>query len=85
MRMNMSYCRFQNTVSDLEDCFEAMCGEDEYYQSKADISEDEFTALERMIELCRDIVNMADDDEISLLKDGDKIDPNDIEDDDDAF
>jgi hypothetical protein len=83
--MNMSYCRFQNTVSDLEDCFEAMCGEDEYYQSKADISEEEINSLERMIELCRDIVNMADDDEIVLLQEGDKVNPNDIEDDDDAF
>lgn len=81
--MNMSYCRFQNTLTDLEDCFDAMCGVDEYYQSRADISEEEIRALERMVEMCRDIVNMADDDEIVLLQEGDKVNPNDIEDDDD--
>ena len=81
----MSYCRFQNTVSDLEDCFEAMVGEDKYYQSKADISEDELSALERMIEMCRDIADMADDDEIVLLREGERVNPHDIEDDDDAF
>jgi len=80
---NMSYCRFQNTVSDLEDCFDAMCGNDEYYQSKADISEEELCALERMIEICRDIVNMADDDEIVLLQEGVKV--TDVEDNDDPF
>lgn len=72
INMNMSYCRFQNTVSDLKDCFEAMCGEDEYYQSKADISNEEFDALERIVEICRDIVHMADDDEIVLLQEGTK-------------
>ena len=83
--MNMSYCRFQNTVSDLEDCFEAMVGEDKYYQSKADISEDELSALERMIEMCRDIADMADDDEIVLLQEGEKVDPNSVGDDDDDY
>lgn len=83
--MNMSYCRFQNTLTDLEDCFDAMCGVDEYYQSKADVSEEEIRALERIIELCRDIADMADDDEITLLQEGEKVNPNDIEDDDDTF
>lgn len=83
--MNMSYCRFQNTLTDLEDCFDAMCGVGEYYQSRADISEEEINALERMVEVCRDIVNMADDDEIVLLQEGEKVDPHGIEDDDDTF
>jgi hypothetical protein len=41
---NMSYCRFQNTLSDLDDCYEAM---DE--QSPSD---EELKARRSLIRLC---------------------------------
>jgi hypothetical protein len=50
---NMSYCRFSNTLSDLEDCFEHM--EDD------DISKSELSARNRLIDLCRDIVDQYTD------------------------
>lgn len=49
---NMSYCRFQNTVSDLEDCYEHMDDED--------LSPEEERARTRLIEICRDIAQEAD-------------------------
>ena len=44
---NMSYCRFQNTVGDMEDCIEAIeCNE------VSDLSDDEQSAYEEFIEKC---------------------------------
>ncbi len=45
---NMSYCRFQNTVGDLEDCYE--------HFGEEDISKEEFRARQRMFQICKDIV-----------------------------
>lgn len=47
---NMSYCRFQNTLQDLRDCYEHMDEEEE-------LSKDERQAREWLIELCVDIAN----------------------------
>ena len=44
---NMSYCRFENTLKDLRDCYNNM-GND-------DLSQSEFYARRHMIELCRSI------------------------------
>ncbi len=49
---NMSYCRFVNTVGDLEDCYDALLDGDE-------ISEAEIPYAERLIELCADILESA--------------------------
>ncbi len=46
---NMSYCRFENTYKDLEDCYEAM--------SDNDLSESEKRYRQRMIKLAKDIVD----------------------------
>jgi len=46
---NMSYCRFQNTVGDLEDCY------DHIDLNENDLSPDEEDARERLIEICVDI------------------------------
>ena len=52
---NMSYCRFQNTYSDLCDCYENMDDE---------LSEDETKYRKYIIELCKRIVdNYGDEDE----------------------
>lgn len=51
--MNMSYCRFQNTLQDLQDCARALADEDE-------LSAEEEKAKKRLISLCRDIVHECD-------------------------
>ena len=43
----MSYCRFENTLRDLRDCYNNM--------DSNDLSESEFNARKQMIELCWDI------------------------------
>lgn len=54
---NMGYCRFQNTVGDLEDCY------DHIHDDLDDFSDEEKKARQRLIELCSDIVNDCDDEE----------------------
>ena len=44
---NMSYCRFENTVDDLADCYEHINDE---LNNKAEIR-----ARERLISICKDI------------------------------
>lgn len=46
---NMSYCRFQNTYSDLQDCYYSLQEEDK-------LSADEESAKKRLIKLCSKIV-----------------------------
>ena len=47
---NMSYCRFQNTASDLLDCVNTM--QDEETLQDLDLSEEELRAMVRMVKLC---------------------------------
>ena len=48
--MNMSYCRFQNTVTDLQDCY------DNWEETADDdLSEEETRARTRLLKLCREI------------------------------
>jgi len=57
---NMSYCRFQNTLSDLRDCYRAMCedGIQEQTDHGADaLSHDEMTARKDLLDLCARITN----------------------------
>lgn len=44
---NMSYCRFENTFYDLQDCYENM---------DSDLSETEKKYKQRLIDLCQQIV-----------------------------
>lgn len=46
---NMRYCRFSNTLSDLEDCLKVI-------NDTEDLSESEATARRRLIKLCAEIV-----------------------------
>lgn len=46
--MNMSYCRFQNTVTDLRDCQESLNDND-------DLSIEEERAKKRLIKICKEI------------------------------
>lgn len=52
---NMSYCRFQNTLMDLQDCYENMDDED--------LSEEEERARTHLIEAC---LNLSGDYEHEL-------------------
>lgn len=49
---NMSYCRFENTLNDLEDCAEHILDDD--------LSEREKKNRKMLIDICRDIVEAAD-------------------------
>jgi len=53
---NMSYCRFENTLSDLEDCYFHMDEVD-------DLNEREIKARVKLIKLCRNIASDYEDDE----------------------
>lgn len=52
--MNMSYCRFENTLRDLQDCAEHL---------HADLSgsASETRARRRLIELCQEIIDEIED------------------------
>ena len=62
--MNMSYCRFQNTLGDLRDCYEAWDkyadrdddSDDDAYLDMDVLSEDERDAREQLLALCKKIV-----------------------------
>ncbi len=58
---NMSYCRFQNTYRDLVDCRENLFD--------PDISEDDKMYRRLLIDVCRDIVNQAEEDAAMLDED----------------
>lgn len=47
---NMSYCRFENTLADLQDCYDAMQN-----QKPKNLSKSEQIARNELIELCREI------------------------------
>lgn len=61
---NMSYCRFHNTVVDLEDCINTL---EEYNEGELkDLSEDEKRAINkllgRQLERLNEIKNLIDED-----------------------
>lgn len=51
----MSYCRFQNTLEDLKDCFEHI--------TDTEISEEEEKARKKLIEVCRDVIEAVGEEE----------------------
>lgn len=50
---NMSYCRFENTLKDLQDCYEHLNDED--------LSGSEEIARYTLVELCRQILDELED------------------------
>jgi hypothetical protein len=52
---NMSYCRFRNTLGDLEDCYESL---DDLRNGCGQLSDDELCAAKRLLGLC---VKIADE------------------------
>ena len=54
---NMSYCRFENTARDLQDCLDAIQnGEINDLGSQYEVD-----ALEELLDLCRDVVAYKDE------------------------
>lgn len=53
---NMSYCRFQNTATDLDDCQLAL---EEMIQGDAPLSREELAAAKRLVRTCLDIATMV--------------------------
>jgi hypothetical protein len=83
---NMSYCRlFQNTTDDLIDCFNAMSGVDDNYQSRSDVSREELITLKNLVQVCKDVVELVENDEIVLLHYKEKVDPCNVEEDDNDY
>lgn len=62
---NMSYCRFENTVSDMYDCQQAI--EDAVIEGKTpsefmeDMSDYERSAFESMLSSCKDMIAVLED------------------------
>ena len=52
---NMSYCRFENTSNDLQDCVYAM--DDAYTLADMDLSKTEMRSMQRMRELCQEFLD----------------------------
>ena len=53
---NMSYCRFENTSQDLNDCLEALSNEE-----NTDLNTYEETGLRDLIQLCKEILEYEDE------------------------
>ena len=53
---NMSYCRFENTVNDMQDCIYAIEEGD-----TSELSNSEVRALEEFLDLAREITNLEYD------------------------
>ena len=47
---NMGYCRFRNTLHDLQDCHRALDGMSDY---TAELDEDELEAALKLLRLCK--------------------------------
>ena len=58
---NMSYCRFENTSDDLQDCLNAI-----YNGETDDLNEYEQRGLKKILNIARTIVKMEDDIEYAL-------------------
>jgi hypothetical protein len=52
---NMSYCRFENTHSDLLDCYDALIEMDDIHNASEEMSDYEREAMFDLIKLCQNI------------------------------
>jgi len=58
---NMSYCRFENTAQDLQDCVRAIENGDVY-----DFNSYELNGFKKLIRLAEEIVDMNDETELII-------------------
>ncbi len=54
---NMSYCRYRNTLNDLQDCYDSMS----YDEDGDELSREESNAKEQLLELCAEITDQFND------------------------
>ena len=67
---NMSYCRFENTLSDLQDCQSAL---NRIYDEVNEMSKYEKNAVVELVDLCKTISHEWDVDEIEeIIKDSEE-------------
>ena len=59
---NMSYCRFENTLNDLRDCYRNFDSEE--------LSDSETIARQKLVELCQEIIEVAED--LDLIESNDE-------------
>ena len=62
---NMSYCRFENTTIDIDDCLGAI---QNAYEECADLSKREIRALQRLLEQAQEIIDLSEEIELILAK-----------------
>lgn len=61
---NMSYCRFENTYPDLNDCYKALLNAGSIKNLEEKSNEYEKRYVRMLVDLCKEIVNdFGDDDE----------------------
>ena len=65
---NMSYCRFENTAADLQDCLEAI--EDREINDLG--SQYEVDALEELLRLCEEVVSYKNEIEDAIVANNEK-------------
>lgn len=58
---NMSYCKFRNTLPDLQDCVDALYESD---GNLSDLCEEERSAARALIRLCREVAEGFDEDDV---------------------
>jgi len=58
---NMSYCRFENTLRDLEDCEEAL---NNIYDEVGEMSDRERNSMLALVKLCKTISDDWDEDTV---------------------
>ena len=66
---NMSYCRFENTSRDLQDCIEAI---QNHYEECTDLSRYELRALSDILEQAEEIIDLSEEIELILAKHNEK-------------
>jgi len=54
---NMSYCRFESTYSDLDNCYEALTEEGGVEGAELEASKYEKPYIRKLIKLCQNIVD----------------------------
>jgi hypothetical protein len=62
---NMSYCRFENTTIDIDDCLSAI---QDAYEECADLSNREVQALQRLLEQAEEIIDLSEEIELIIAK-----------------
>jgi hypothetical protein len=64
---NMSYCRFENTLEDLKDCYDALM-EESPRELMEEASQYEKDAIIRLLEVCEKISHMFDVEDYEYAK-----------------